>query len=154
LGARIDFKLIATGSHNIVVTEQFNDQSVNYTLSLERLVPPSNSAPQSRYGLAASEDINTVGDVDLRWFNGSAGTVVTLIASREAGAVPCVELWAPAGGRIGGPACSTLGARIDATLNTTGVYVVRLSEQFNDQTVSYSIDLQCVSGQCPRSLTA
>jgi hypothetical protein len=90
-------------------------------------------------------------DIDTFQFAGTAGEVITILVSRHSGpGGPCVELFDPMGQRIAGEQCRATGARIDVQLGTTGDHTIRVSEQGNDETVAYRIDLQCL-GQCPVS---
>jgi hypothetical protein len=118
-----------------------------YALSLESVAPPSASAIPIRFGEGIDTNIEPVGDIDLYKFDGVAGDTVIVQAARQSGGGPCVELFDPDGTRIGTPACHYYGARIDAQLAKTGPHAVRVSEEDNNATMGYRIDLQCV-GRC------
>jgi hypothetical protein len=61
----------------------------------------------------------------------------------------CAELRDPEGTVIAGPACSTnLDFTAIGPLTKNGVYQLVVTEQFNDQTVSHTLSLQCIAGAC------
>ncbi|MHC4489590.1 MAG: hypothetical protein ACYSW7_10520 [Planctomycetota bacterium] len=148
-GARIDTgPPLAPGWHTILVTEQLNNDTVDYALALERIVPPSPTAQPIQYDESISDQINPVGDVDLFFFEGSVGDSITVQASRQGGTgTPCIELFAPDGTLIGSD-CSSFGARIDAMLDQEGTHTILITEQLNNDTVDYELTLQCLGGHC------
>jgi hypothetical protein len=61
----------------------------------------------------------------------------------------CTEIRDPDGTLISGPACSTnLDFNPIGPLTKSGTYQVFVTEQFNDQTVTHSLSIQCISGTC------
>ncbi len=122
---------------------------MGYGLALERVAPPSPSAPVIPYGTTRSDGLDPVGDVDLFAFDGTTGDTVVVQASRLNGGHPCVELFRPDGTRLGSHCpYNSSSARIDAALDQTGPYTILVSEWANDQTMGYGLALQCVSGPC------
>lgn len=70
-------KLNKTGMYTVKFTpEQYTPGS--YTLSLERIVPPSPSVPTLPLGKILDGEINPQGDVDYYTFNGYVGDTVTI----------------------------------------------------------------------------
>jgi hypothetical protein len=146
-GARINATLGQTGLYSILVSELSNDNTMDYTLVVERVAPPSISARHICPGCELQDNIDPIGDLELFFFSGTAGDVITLLGSRLSGGIPCVELFDPAGGPAGSH-CSNQGARIDATLGQTGLYSILVSELSNDNTMDYVLSHQCIVGVC------
>ena len=148
---RIDATLVATGTFSILVSEDGNDQTIDYSLTLERLAPPSPTASPISFGQILQDEINIGVDVDPFIFSGIQGHVITIIISRTGGTGnPCLELFDPAGTRTAGRVCQFSAFstnRIDATLAATGTFSILVSEDGNNQTVEYSISLTCIA-QC------
>jgi hypothetical protein len=131
------------------VSEAYNDQTISYALSLERISPPSPTATPLRFAQNLSDEISPVGDIDLFFFQGISGDAVVVSTGRvSGGGDACVEVFDPQGANVGVARCGYGGGEVRVTLATTGTYTVRVSEAYADQAVAYSVDLQCV-GQCP-----
>ncbi|MGH8247690.1 MAG: hypothetical protein ACREUU_14820, partial [Gammaproteobacteria bacterium] len=75
-------------------------------------------------GEASLGSISSPGETDFYAFGATAGDVVTLRAAGPIG--PVMELYSPAGARLG----AALG-RLDATLQTTGIYTITVSRDIN-----------------------
>jgi len=133
-----------TGTHTILVSELGNNQTVDYALALERIAPPSDTAQPIQHGQLISDEINGVGDIDLFFFGGEAGDTVRVQTSKLGGAgFPSLEVFRPDGTLI---FCNAFG---DCLLNQTGIHTILVSELGNNQTVEYSVTLECLSGVCP-----
>ena len=148
-GARFGATLAQTGVYSILVSEFANDNPMDYTLVVERVAPPSFPATYICPGCELQDGIDPPGDVDLFFFFGTAGDVVSALGSKLSGVttVPCIELFDPAGGVVGAH-CLSQGARIDATLAHTGVHSILVSEFANDNTMDYTLSYQCIVGVC------
>ena len=72
--------LAKTGTYLALVREDQNDDPVAYTITLERIRPPSPNAQPIGYGSTLSAAIDVFGDVDLFTFNGVAGDLVRVQA--------------------------------------------------------------------------
>ena len=121
---------------------------MDYGLSLERIAPPSASATPINPGGVLSDTIDPVGDMDLFFFQGSNGDTVAVQAARQSGGNPCIQLFDPDGMMIGGT-CGGSTARIDASLDQTGIHSILVFEWSNDTTMDYGLSYQCI-GVCPR----
>jgi hypothetical protein len=147
---RIDVILTQTGSHTILLKDDENDNTGTYALSLERVVPPSPTSLPIQYSESIVEEINPVGDIDIFFFQGSIGDVITVQSSNQDGFVqPCIELYNP-DGTIAGQGCTwpAYTNRIDVTLIQTGSHTILLKDDENDNTGAYLIALQCLAGPC------
>ncbi len=147
-GAEIDATLDQTGTHTVLVSGQYNNATMEYALALESIVPPSPCAQMIQYGETRNDEINPVGDMDLFKFEGSVGDTITVLASRQSGGTPCIELFSPDGTPIGSKVCYYYGAEIDATLDQTGTHTVLVSGQYNNATMEYALALQCLAWPC------
>jgi len=146
--ARIDKRLERAGIFTIRVSA-WNNGTMNYSLSLERIAPPSASARLLRFNQNLADEINPTGDIDLYFFTGAINDLVTIQLTHQSGSGrPCLELFDPAGVPLGSHCPNAFSARIDKRLESTGTYTIRVSA-WNNGTMSYSVDLQCV-GQCPQ----
>ncbi len=135
--------LDASGTFRIQVIEQFNGYTVSYTVALERITPISPKATFLPYGALIQDELNVVGDIDFFAFSGSAGTSVSLQIAKVNGiGTPRITVFDPEGTPI------TPFNAANQLLNKTGLHYVRVSEQFNGYTVTYGLDLQCLSGVC------
>ncbi len=141
--------LATSGTYLAIVSEQFNDRTVLYTIALERLRPPSPNARSLTYGATLQDAVEIQGDLDLFQFTGVAGDLIRVQSVKQSGSSPviCQELFDPDGVSIHA-GCST-DATTTRTLTTTGTYVVAVTEQLHDRTVLYATSLACISGVCP-----
>ncbi len=145
--SRVRVMLTSTGVHTILVSELNGDATLDYTLSLERLAPPSPPAKPIFYGQSFLDEINPRGDQDLYYFYGSDGDTVDISVARRSGGDPCVELFNPQGGRLGGT-CTSFVSMVRVTLTSTGVHTILVGELNGDAMLAYTISLQCLSGMC------
>lgn len=145
---RIDTTLAVGGTHTILVSSYFATSFGNYTVALERIAPPSNTARTLQYGQTISEDLPFAGDLDLFAFRGTAGDVITVSASNRSGGVwPCVELVRPAGARS--VTCAIRATnQVEATLVETGVHAVLIHAYFATSFGGYTVGVQCLVGPC------
>ena len=137
---KIDTPLDLTGTYTVLVKASFFDGP--YSLSLERLIPPSPNAQAMGYGDTVEDEINPAGDVDLFFFSGIAGerAILELIPPFASSLFPCLELIAPDGTRT--VACGNSPSQeIDTTLNLTGTYTVLVKASVLDGG-TYSLSLE------------
>ena len=145
---RLDATLTVTGTYTILVTSYFATIFGNYAIALERLAPPSTSARPIQYGQTVLEQVPFAGDMDLFTFRGTAGDVITILASTRTGGVwPCVELIRPTGARLVTCAIRTTN-QIDTTLTETGVHAILARAYFATSIGSYTVGVQCLIGSC------
>jgi hypothetical protein len=146
---RIDTMLTQTGTYTILVRDQPSAFTGHYTLVLERILPPSAKAKPISYGQTLVDQINISGDVDLFFFSGSQGDVISIrVANVSPSSVrPCLELITPANTRQ--TACNNaFNNELQTTLGQSGVFVALARDMPNTFTGNYSIVLQCLAGQC------
>lgn len=148
---QIDQSLTTAGKYTILVTEQNNDDTVNYNLSVTRVFPFPGNATAMIYGQVLSDEINPPADLDAYTFPGTAGDQVRINATKTGGgyyAQVCIEWYQPDSTLLGSKSCGTSVQLPDTTLTKTGTYMLLVSEAGNDDTVSYNLGLQCLAGKC------
>lgn len=145
---RIDTILDQTGTFSLLVSDWNNDNTGDYTISLERVNPVSPDARQIFYDESLQDDIDPNGDMDLFFFVGSENDNVSILISRADGVIlPCIELIAPDNSTT--VECNlSSDNRIDTVLDQTGTFSLLVSDWNNDSIGDYTISLQCVSGDC------
>jgi Domain of unknown function (DUF3472) len=151
---RIDTTLTVSGTHIIQVRDQASVFTGAYTMTLERLIPPSSRARQISYGQTLLDQINIKGDLDLFVFSGSLGDSLSIIVANvsPSSVRPCVELISPANTRA--IACNNaFNNQILTMLSHTGVFVILARDMSNFFMGNYSLDVQCLSGPCVRGPT-
>ena len=99
------------------------------------------------YGDLVNCQIDPVGDGDVFRFSGAAHEKIRVgTAKLSIGGIFLVtfEVFGPDGTRVCG---GSLGA--DCRLTQTGAHTILVSDSFNNETVAYSLALNCVVGPCP-----
>jgi hypothetical protein len=146
---RVDAVLSLTGPHTILVVERESDDTFDYNLALERRTPVLGTP--ICYGCLLTDGIAALGEIDLYIFDGTAGDVARVQASRTSGTgTPCIELYDPNGTFVAqscnfGATAPVIGP---TTLGLTGPYTVLVRERESDGTYSYNLSLTCLSGTC------
>jgi len=136
--------LTQTGTHTILMAENAGDQLVDYTVTLERIAPTSPTAQPIGFGQPVTERVDPLADLDPFSFTGTAGDSVTVTVSTVTGdGSPVFQIFAPDGFLLADWTSST-----QVTLTQTGAHTILVAESFLDQTVDYSLLLQCISGVC------
>ncbi len=118
---------------------------------VEQAIPcfPEPTDMVMQYGDIVTCQIDVLVDADLFRFSASAGEVIVLQISRLSGnGTSFIELFAPNGKHIS----SSAAGRIDALLNQTATHIIHVTEFFNNQTISYALTLQCITGVCPDTI--
>jgi hypothetical protein len=137
-------RLPKTGSYTIQI-EVWNHATMIYTLSLERMAPPSPSAMLIEYGDLITCRIDPIGDVDVFQFKGLAEEVVLARLNPLSGGSPCLVLFDPDGNLIGSN-CPLGIVGFSVRLPKTGTYTIQVTV-WNHATMTYAIDLKC-AGNC------
>ena len=137
----------------IRVSESGNDQTTSYTVVLDRLAPPSTTAvPLNPGDSVVNASLNPLGDADIYVLRGVTGDVIRLQATDHGnpsfGEGVTMQLFRP-DGTLMMSASNHIAAVIQTTLNQSGIFVVRLTELDNEHTTSYSLEYQCLLGDCP-----
>jgi hypothetical protein len=143
---RVDTTLDQTGTY-AVLADVFFGGTGDYALVLERLISPSPNAQAVSFGDVVMDEINPVGDLDLYKFTGKNNSNILLKIVWESGSMrPCLELIYPDNQRS--RACNNaFSNQLDITLNQTGNYAI-LADVFFGGTGNYTLELQCISGEC------
>lgn len=147
---QINQTLTKPGTYKVLVTESGNDDTVQYNLSLHRVFPFPASALPIKYGQVLGDEINPSTDLDFFVFTGSASDWIRINASKTAGgyyAVVCFEVYQPDAALLGQKQCGT-NPLLDIVLSQTGTYYILVSEDGNDDVVTYNLGAQCLSGPC------
>jgi len=143
-GTEAFVKLTKAGTHAVQVAEDYHDETVAYSFSLERLAPPSPSATPIPFGYKVQDEINPAGDLDLYYFRASAGDAISARAVYlEGPGQPCFLVAGPDGELVSGWTCGAYAAEADIRLTRSGIYTLMLTDSYRDQTVSYRLEVQC-----------
>ena len=146
---RANWIISATGTYHVDVYEFYGQQQVQYTLTLERLLPASPAAAGMTFGQARGSEINPVGDLDFYSFSGTAGQTVTVSVYRtSATGTPCLESTTPAGTAAAPRVCSGPVASSSFALSSSGTYSLLVYSESHNALMAYTIQVQCTSG-CP-----
>jgi len=144
----IDTVLTQTRQYTIRTYDYHPSGTLNYTLALQRAVPPSPSATQITYGNNLPGQINPYGDLVPYFFTASVGDVVD-VAVVSGSNYPCIVLYAPDAQTTWG-ACG-LGDRNEIRTNPltlAGNYTILVYDYHPSGVLSYNLDLECLGGPC------
>lgn len=147
---QIDQTLTKAGIYRIIVTEDGNNDIVQYNLSLTRMYPFQAGAVGIKYGQVLSDEINPQTDLDWFVFSGTMGDQIRLNAVKTGGgyyASVCFEVYQPDTTLLATKTCG-VNPLLDATLTQTGTYRILVSEDGNNDVVTYNLGAQCLSGPC------
>ena len=90
--------LTQTGIHTILMAENDGDHLVDYTVTLERVTPPSPTALPIEYGQPVNERMDPLADLDPFFFSATAGDTVNVTATGILGdGSPVFQIFAPDG---------------------------------------------------------
>lgn len=136
------------GTYSIQVFEGGNDETADYTLVLERLLPGSPVARPIGFGATLTDRVDPIGELDVVTFTARAGANVELrVAALEGFREPCVEMIDPDSVRTVG--CTGGGtSAIMRILPLDGTYTAFVHENGQDEATNYSLTLNCLSGTC------
>jgi hypothetical protein len=139
------------GLYAIRVRENANDNSGDYMLLLDRVLPNPTPARLLHSSETLTDRIDPLSDMDLFTFDGVAGSNVAVTASRTDGTniyfAPCVGVWAPDSALT--LTCTGSGSQtVQMTLPVTGSYTVGITDQTVDTPGYYSVTLDCLGGPC------
>jgi Ca2+-binding RTX toxin-like protein len=144
-----------TGQYIIRVRDGGDNAAGGYGLAFDRVFPPFSSEPPLTYDVPHSSMIDGVGDVDLYSFQGTVGDTATFRVtddSGNAGAVPCVTLFSPAGRPIRN-LCDDDIAAASVALDQTGTWSLRVEEEGAvPARYAYTIVVECAGGPCKNPL--
>jgi hypothetical protein len=131
---RADFKLTASGTWTIVISDQALANAGNYNLTLLDLSSTLTSGGDPDGGAIASSQIltgttNVASDLDAYTFSGTTGDRIVLTFPATGGGVSyntAVYLYPPGGGTY---VVASFGDRLDYQLAATGTYTVVVQDQ-------------------------
>ena len=139
---RIDTTLNQAGTYTVVIDVFFAGATGNYSLALERLIPPSSNAVAIQYGATSPNTLDAAGDLDVFFFTGEVNTTIRLQATWQSGSMrPCMVLVIPNNDRL--TACNNAFANsIDTTLGQSGTYAILLMDWFSTGTGGYALSIE------------
>jgi hypothetical protein len=144
----IDTVLTQTRQYTILTYDYYASGTLNYTLALQRAVPPSPSATQITYGNNLPGQINPYGDLAPYFFTASVGDIVdvTVVSGSN---FPCIVLYAPDGTTTWN-ACGAGERNVITTnpLTLAGNYTILVYDYYPSGALSYNLDLECLGGPC------
>ena len=147
--------LTTTGVYTIQVNEDRDDSTASYSVTIYQLVPLPPTARAIEFEQTLAGDINPVGEIDVIYFDGTAGTQVRLFFARTSGpGTPCLSLLNSGGtDELPTYGCTNDSLTSHITLSTTGVYTIRIYEDRDDANASYSVTLYQLSPLPPNAIT-
>ncbi len=136
--------LSLTGSHSVIVSDQYGPWTGGYGLSLQRTSDPVGAVMLS-YGDSVEASIAMVSELDAYTFVGTVGEEIALhMTQPSVDLAPYLELFAPSGQKIAED-WGTQDAMIDTMpLPASGMYAVFASDYNGSQKGSYSLALVSV----------
>jgi hypothetical protein len=149
-------QLTKTGYYTIVLNVSGNNDTVNYDLSLTRIIPFPGGATTIKYGQVLSDEINPPADSDPFTFFGSLGDLIRITAVKTGGgtwAVLCIDVLQPDSTPLGARLCSTSIQTADITLTQAGRYLILVSVSGNNDVATYNLGVQCLAGSCKTTLS-
>ncbi|MFN7999128.1 MAG: hypothetical protein U0Q18_36240 [Bryobacteraceae bacterium] len=148
-----DLTVTTSGTHTMVITEQGNDASIQYGVSLEKLHPTPPEASQFTLGAPVTDEINPLTDMDAFKFTGYTVNTYRITASIASGGYPsnlCFAVFAPDGSSPGTLCTDSYhGAnsiQMDLVPAQDGTQVVLMEESSFAKTVGYNLNIVCLSG--------
>lgn len=125
----------------------YSNQTENYTLFLERTVPPSPNARATTYGQYLSDSIPIAGDLDEFFFTASVNDVVD-IKTLSQSIIPCIKVYAP-DAKTTWSACSSGGSELrTGSLAIAGTYTILVYDYTGSALGGYNLYTQCITGPC------
>jgi GH24 family phage-related lysozyme (muramidase) len=140
---RIDtFRLAATGSFKIRVSDDNAVDTGSYGLHVQRIVGPAGAAALA-YGATVQDSVRQRTEIRAYTFPGTSGEIITAFLAGSWNTVPRLELYDPAGvlrRRVDGQT-----VRIDTLrLTATGTYTLFVMDNDGLQTGNYGLHLQSI----------
>ena len=149
--AIINKTLSTNGTYTVIVNDEDENGTGNYTLTWHNLNNPCNATPIA-CGQTVSGSLNPVGEQDLYTFQASAGYNAVLTMTRAAGGVvdPYLELYDQiTGTRISYTYTSSgTSTEINQVLASDGTYIGITSDYGSNETGDYTLTFQKVNNSC------
>jgi hypothetical protein len=147
--------LTVTGLYTIDITET-STATISYALSLERLHPFPPNAQQINLATQYPGNINPITDSNAFTFEGATtGTEqvsATLTGSPQSNL--CMDVYFQDGTHVGSEQCTNINFGV-VTINLSftpaqdGMFMAFFQVAGNDGTVTYTMEVSCLSGSCP-----
>ena len=152
----LDLNLPLSGAYTVFVSDIGTNNTGNYTLQLERILP--GYLPQLlEYDSSVVDSITPQTDVDRFTFNASFGTEIRLnvVSTTSSTLAPVVEIRDPNGtviidGALDGASCNTsfCSFSIDLTPSLSGTYSMLLYDLDVNNSGDYQVSIWCLVGSC------
>ncbi len=143
----LDLSVDQTGTWSILVAVTYNNAVMEYTLSLERVVPPSANATAMKSGDLLADEINPIGDIDLFYFNVCGVSTWNVQITRTGLGSPQFCLYRPDGTLVSCP-YNAAAASATYTIEQPGIHAILVGEWGSNSTLPYNATLSCVAGDC------
>jgi len=144
-----DTTLATAGTYTIVVRDQNNINTGNYTFYWNRIPNPCNAVALS-CGQVFPASVAAVGEIDAYTITVSGGDNIVLTLTKTSGGLdPSLELYNSSGTRVAYQYTPSGNETvITQTLSTGGTYTVFASDYGNDETGSYTLKFQKNNNSC------
>ena len=147
--------LTVTGSYTIDITET-STAKISYALSLERLHPFPQNAQEINLATQYPGDITPITDSNAFTFEG-ATTGMYQVSATLTGSPQynlCLDVYFQDGTHVGNEVCTDevhggYTIRSDFTPTQNGMFMAFFQVAGNDGTVTYTMEVSCIAGQCP-----
>lgn len=135
-----DCQLTQAGTYTIRVNENGANNTVDYGLALERIVPLSAAAQPLASTQTLAAEINAVGDIDAFFFSGNANDLYFVQIARQGGSgTPVFEVFSPDGNLLCAKLDFSNPGTADCQLTQTGAHTILVSERDSNNTVQYGL---------------
>ena len=151
----LDTQLPKSGLYLLTMSDVANNEAGNYTMQLEKILPPS-SLQRIDYDTEVADSISPVTDLDHYYFNVVAGTTIRLnVLSVNTNMDPTIEVRDPNGsivlnGAADGAGCNNVGCTFSVEIQPvfTGQYSLIIYDATTNEAGNYQLSLWCITGPC------
>lgn len=152
----VDLMLPISGTYTLFLSDFGTNDTGDYVLQLERIMPVSAAAVHLSYDSSDSDSIDPATDIDFLTFDGTAGTDIRLnVLATSGGLEPTVEIRDPNGtlvvnGVADGASCTATRCAfsVDLAPTVSGTYSLLIYDLATDDTGDYQLSLWCLVGPC------
>lgn len=145
------FSLPVSGTYRVLVYDDGRNDTGQYNLTVERVVPPPSSASPICYSQSPieTERIDKQGDLDAFTFPAKVDDRLEITVSNLGSDLidPCVELFAPDGSRVT-QGCGDFFVLLTPLLAQAGRYTILISDSGHRNLGPYALTLFCTGGPC------
>ncbi len=150
IAAVLEEPISVSGSYTVLVTESGNDQTIPYSLSVERVSPPRVAWPALPFGTVVQDDLIR-SNINAYRLSATAGDFLRFILTDTGGSnltAVCLEVIGPSGTTVVTPVCGNINVQKDLAALETGQYGVLVYESGYDQAIPYDLNVECLVGVC------